>query len=165
MGIKELRQARGWSQEQLADFSGLSLRTIQRVEARNKAGYESLRTLAEAFDIEVTALELELAMDKSSNGWRKRPGWVRAMFFGSGRIRMSKHQHLVLEKLAVVAGLLFLVIGLFGKNGMLTPTPAESPMLLFAALMFLSAYLLSLSARIGDHFSVWPWVYPESDGE
>jgi transcriptional regulator with XRE-family HTH domain len=75
MAMKALRQERKWSQEQLADFSGLSLRTIQRIESSNKAGYESLRALASAFEIEISALELELAMDKSSSGWQRRPGW------------------------------------------------------------------------------------------
>ena len=46
MAMKQLRQDRSWSQEQLADLSGLSLRTVQRIEADNKAGYESLRALA-----------------------------------------------------------------------------------------------------------------------
>ncbi len=161
MGVKELRQERGWSQEQLADNSGLSLRTIQRIEATNKAGYESLRCLALAFQIEVPALELELARDKSSSGWKKRPVWVRALFFGSGRIRMDSHQHILVERFAVVAGLAFLIIGLFFSNGTIASEATKVPMLVFASLMFLSAYLMSLFIRIGNRYSVWPWVDPK----
>ena len=164
MGVKELRQERRLPQEQLADLSGLSLRTIQRVEASNKAGYESLRALALAFEIDVSALELELAMDKSSSGWKKRPAWVRALFFGSGRIQMDSRQHIFVEKFAVVAGVAFVIVGLFGINGTFAPESANVPMLLFASMMFLSAYLMSLIVRIGDRYSVWPWVNPNKIG-
>jgi transcriptional regulator with XRE-family HTH domain len=161
MGVKELRQQRSWSQERLADLSGLSLRTVQRVEACNRAGHESRRALALAFDIDIAALELELAMNKSSRGWKKRPAWVRAIFFGSGRIRMSKRQHVIVEKFSVFAGIAFIAAGLFGTNGTFAPESAKVPMLLFASLLFLSAYLMSLFIRIGDRYSVWPWVDPE----
>ena len=158
MAIKQLRQDRSWSQEQLADFSGLSLRTVQRIEADNKAGYESLRALALAFEIDVSALELELAMDKSSKGWKKRPGWVRAIFFGSGRILMDSRQFLFLEIFAVFGGIAFVIVGLFYTDGTFAPESAKVPMLLFGSLMFLCAYLTSLFIRIGDQYAVWPWV-------
>lgn len=158
MAMKELRQERSWSQEQLADLSGLSLRTVQRIEASNKAGYESLRALALAFEIDVSCLELELAMDKSSKGWKKRPAWVRAIFFGSGRISMGSRQHLLIEKFAVLAGIAFVIAGLFYTDGTFAPESAKAPMLLFASLMFLAAYLMSLFIRIGNRYSVWPWV-------
>ena len=162
MGVKELRQERSWSQEQLADISGLSLRTVQRIEASNKAGHESRRCLALAFEIDVAALELELAMDKSSNGWKKRPAWVRALFYGSGRVRMDKRQHVLVERFAVAAGLALVVTGLFFANGTIAPESARVPMLLCASLMFLAAYLMSLVLRVGNHYSVWPWVDPNN---
>ena len=158
MGVKDLRQERNWSQEKLADLSGLSLRTLQRIEASNKAGYESLRCLALAFEIDVAALELELAMDKSSSGWKKRPAWVRAIFFGSGRIRMDSHQHLLVERFAVVAGTAFVILGLFFADGTIVAESARVPMLVCASLMYLSAYLMSLFIRIGNEYAVWPWV-------
>jgi transcriptional regulator with XRE-family HTH domain len=43
MLIKELRQKRLLSQEQLAELCGLSLRTIQRVESGHRIGFASLR--------------------------------------------------------------------------------------------------------------------------
>lgn len=158
MGVKELRRQRDWSQERLADLSGLSLRTIQRIEASNKAGYRSLRALASAFEIGDSELELELTMDKSSSGWKNRPAWVRAIFFGSGRIRMGPRQHILIERFAVVAGIAFVLIGLVGTNGTFAPESAQVPMLLFASMLFFAAYLMSLFVRIGDQYSVWPWV-------
>ena len=162
MGVKDLRQERNWSQERLADLSGLSMRTVQRIEASNKAGYESLRCLALAFEIDVAALELELAMDKSSSGWKKRPAWVRAIFFGSGRIRMDSHQHLLVERFAVVAGTAFVILGLFFADGTIAAESARVPMLVCASLMYLSAYLMSLFIRIGNAYAVWPWVDAKS---
>lgn len=55
--IKQLRLSRGWSQEQLAQFSGLSVRTIQRVERGHNAGLESLKCIAAAFDIDVVQIQ------------------------------------------------------------------------------------------------------------
>ena len=158
MGVKELRRERSWSQEQLADLSGLSLRTVQRIEAAGKAGDGSLKALASAFEIDESALELELAMSKSSNGWRNRPAWVRAIFFGSGRIRMDSDQHVHVERFAAAAGLVFVIIGLFFTNGTLAPESAKVPLLLCGSLMFLAAYLMSLVVRVGNRHSVWPWV-------
>jgi transcriptional regulator with XRE-family HTH domain len=65
MFIKNLRQIKYLSQENLAELSGLSLRTIQRVESGHRISYASLRSLAAAFDINVDELEQELySMDK-----------------------------------------------------------------------------------------------------
>ncbi len=53
MYIKKLRQIKHLSQEQLAEKSGLSLRTLQRVEAGYRVGYPSLRKLAQYFELDV----------------------------------------------------------------------------------------------------------------
>lgn len=163
MGVRELRRERNWSQEQLAKFSGLSLRTVQRIESSGKAGYGSVSALAAAFEIDDSALERELGMSKSSNAWKKRPAWVRAIFLGSGRVRMDREQHMLIEGCAVAAGILFVIIGMFGTNGRLAGESAKVPMLLFGSLMFLAAYLMALIGRIGNRYSVWPWVEPGKD--
>jgi len=56
MIVRKLRLQRGWSQEQLAEMSGLSVRTIQRIERGKKAGLESLKSLAAVFDVELSNL-------------------------------------------------------------------------------------------------------------
>lgn len=48
--IKKMRLERHWSQEQLAEMSGLSIRTIQRIENGGNAGLESLKSLAAVFE-------------------------------------------------------------------------------------------------------------------
>ena len=54
--VRELRLARGWSQAQLAEMSGLSVRTIQRIETGANPGLESLRELAAVFGVDVSEL-------------------------------------------------------------------------------------------------------------
>jgi transcriptional regulator with XRE-family HTH domain len=51
--IKKMRLERHWSQEQLAEMSGLSIRTIQRLENGENAGLESLKSLASVFEINI----------------------------------------------------------------------------------------------------------------
>ena len=62
MIVRKLRLQRGWSQEQLAHLSGLSTRTIQRIERGQKAGLESLKSLAAVFEIEFSNLAPEIEM-------------------------------------------------------------------------------------------------------
>ena len=59
MNIRELRKQKYWSQDQLAQMSGLSIRTIQRIERDQKAGLESLKALSAVFDIEISELQRE----------------------------------------------------------------------------------------------------------
>jgi transcriptional regulator with XRE-family HTH domain len=54
--LRELRAARQWSQEQLAQLSGLNLRTIQRLESGAKISTESLRALAAVFEVPAESL-------------------------------------------------------------------------------------------------------------
>ncbi len=48
MILKELRISRHLSQEQLAQISGLNVRTIQRIESGKNTSLESLKCLASA---------------------------------------------------------------------------------------------------------------------
>ena len=49
--IKNMRLSKGWSQEQLADFSGLSVRTVQRLERGHSTGLESLNCIAAVLEV------------------------------------------------------------------------------------------------------------------
>ncbi|WP_435785470.1 helix-turn-helix domain-containing protein [Cellvibrio sp.] len=74
MLIRKHREDRGISQEQLAEAAGLSLRTIQRVEAGHRVSYASLRALAATFEINVDLLEQELyAMNNTKDDYIERP--------------------------------------------------------------------------------------------
>lgn len=62
MGVRESRLQRGWSQEQLAQLSGLSVRTIQRIEQGQSAGVESYKSLAAVFGVSFHDLQQETEM-------------------------------------------------------------------------------------------------------
>lgn len=55
--VRRLRTARGWSQEQLAIASGLSLRTIQRVEADGVASMATKVSLAATYGTQLDELD------------------------------------------------------------------------------------------------------------
>jgi transcriptional regulator with XRE-family HTH domain len=57
MMIQKLRLKRGWSQQQLAEFSGLSVRTIQRIEAGQPPSLETLKSLAAVFEVALDSLK------------------------------------------------------------------------------------------------------------
>jgi len=54
--IRAERERRAWSQEHLAEASGLSLRTVQRVETSGAASFETARALAAVFGLAVDQL-------------------------------------------------------------------------------------------------------------
>jgi transcriptional regulator with XRE-family HTH domain len=55
--IKKLRTERGWSQEQLAIASGVSLRTIQRVEAEGIASTSTAVCIAATYGVKLIELQ------------------------------------------------------------------------------------------------------------
>ncbi len=161
--MKGLREERNWSQEKLAALSGLSLRTIQRIEGSNRAGFDSLVALAATFEIEVGALERALAMDKTSSEWKKRPAWVRGLFLGSDRIQMDRQQHRMIEVIAVITGAVFVATGIFGTSGTFVAASAKVPLLVCGSLLFLAAYLMAVIVRVGDQYGVWPCVVSDAE--
>lgn len=65
MSIQELRRNHGWTQEQLAEHAGLSVRTIQRIERGDPATLETLKCLAAVFETSVSQLIQEQKMANS----------------------------------------------------------------------------------------------------
>lgn len=59
MKLRMMRLEKAWSQEQLAEMSGLNVRTIQRIERGQKASFESLKSLAAVFDVHINELRSE----------------------------------------------------------------------------------------------------------
>lgn len=54
--IRKLREDRAWSQDHLAAAAGLSLRTVQRIEAEGNAAPESRMALAAALQVDAATL-------------------------------------------------------------------------------------------------------------
>ena len=57
MVVQEMRLKNGWSQQQLADISGLNVRTIQRIEQGQSASLESFKALGAAFNVDFSQLQ------------------------------------------------------------------------------------------------------------
>lgn len=138
MIIKKLRMERNWSQEQLAEFCGLSVRTIQRVESGNKASIETLKCLASVFEVDISKLTEEITViDKDSNDWKSLPWWFRMSLVGS----RSKRSAILAEFAMLILGFASWVI--IDPNAVITP------------LIFLMAYLIGWVNRYGDRKNVW----------
>lgn len=91
--IKFLRTNNGWSQEQLAEITGLGLRTIQRIEKEGNCSLESKLALSSAFSTSPNELhdekEQSISLKKGINwdgmiGLSISFGLIFAMFFVTG---------------------------------------------------------------------------------
>ena len=155
MFIRVLRRRFRLSQEQLAESSGLSLRTIQRVEAGHRISYASLRALADVFEVDVDKLELELyAMDKTGKEYKELPLWVRLML-GRGWVSSSRRELVFTELVLIGLGTLLVGLSIANSFWQLIYDPKGSA-LYSGLLMFLFAYLTSVCVRVGDKYSAWP---------
>lgn len=59
MLVRKLRLQKGWSQEQLAFMTGLSVRTIQRAERGLPQSLETRKALAAVFEVDISHFEPE----------------------------------------------------------------------------------------------------------
>ena len=66
MDLKKIRLERNWSQDQLADITGVSTRTIQRIENDNPPSLETLKALAAGLDMSVEELKDQAASEPQS---------------------------------------------------------------------------------------------------
>jgi transcriptional regulator with XRE-family HTH domain len=72
MIVKKLRLQKCWSQEQLSQFSGLSVRTIQRIERGQQPSLESLKSIAAVFQININDLQPEKDMTNHNTDSNKK---------------------------------------------------------------------------------------------
>jgi transcriptional regulator with XRE-family HTH domain len=164
MLIRKLREERAISQEQLAEATQLSLRTIQRVEAGHRVSYASLRALAAALDLNVDLLERELyAMNTNKDEYVEKPLWVRLMLnppllASLGRSGLIRHEA------SLVAYAMFAYIASFIVPKVETAywglTTVDLLHLSAFSALFV-AYIASITFRLRDKFKVWTSLKPE----
>ncbi|GAA0202678.1 hypothetical protein GCM10009123_07410 [Kangiella japonica] len=142
MIVKKLREKKQWSQEQLSILSGISVRTIQRIESGNRASLESLKSLAAVFETDIETLQKEIiVIDKSTEEWKAKPFWLRLNLVG-----IRKRSHLIfLEYAFAILGLVAWLGGVF----------FESSLQPFAPALFFSAYITACTIRKADLDKVW----------
>lgn len=68
--LKELRDQNGWSQEVFAKMTGLSVRTIQRIEADGKASGESVLAIASVLN--VSPNEIQANSNEIKVNWSRK---------------------------------------------------------------------------------------------
>ena len=71
MHIRKRRIDKGWSQETLAEVSGLSVRTVQRLERGGKASLETMNALAAVLEVDVSTLTRETGMNEQDDTSRR----------------------------------------------------------------------------------------------
>jgi len=106
MLVQKLRLQRGWSQEQLAIVSGLSVRTIQRIERGQSASLETLATLASVFEIDVSQLTVEKETDMQSIAVNSREAEEAIAF---ERVRKIKKFYLHVAQYVLVIAMLVVI--------------------------------------------------------
>ena len=158
MYVKKLRQKHLYSQEHLSEVSGLSLRTIQRVEQGHRVSYSSLRKLAAAFDIDVDLLERELyAMNSNSDDFTEKPLWIR-LVLGKGWLFGTRRRYEKLTSLFMVSGIVFFVAWISLLFWLRVPALHEllSTCFLTASVaLLLAAWFSMYCIRLGDRYKAW----------
>lgn len=146
MILKPLRLSRHLSQEQLAQMSGLNVRTIQRIESGQKASLESLKCLAAALDVDVETLTRETFMiDKHSENWGKLSPLLKLWFiFNFLQLRPIRNTAVRVETLAHIFGFLFCCVGF-----------ASEAALAGGILLLATAYFFRVLTWQGDKYGLW----------
>ena len=146
MILKQLRIGRHLSQEQLAQMSGLNVRTIQRIESGHNASLESLKCLASALEVDIETLNQEAyTMDKSSTGWQNLPFWLKCWFFLN--FLSVRTTRVVAKRILVIShifGFLFCVFGFVSEAA-----------LAGGLILLANAYLFALLLWQGDKYGIW----------
>lgn len=146
MILKQLRISRHLSQEQLAEISGLNVRTIQRIENGANASVESLKCLAAALDVSVDTLTQEsLLLDRKSDTWKALPLLLKLWFaWNYLQLRPRRVTAVRVEVVCHLFGFVFCILGLFSEAA-----------LVGGLLLLASGYLYSLLKWQGDKYGIW----------
>ncbi|UVW27163.1 helix-turn-helix domain-containing protein [Massilia sp. H6] len=112
MSIQKMRLQRGWSQQQLADASGLSARTVQRLESGQAGSIESMKSIAAVFEVDFSTLITEPAMTNQSPSTPSTPGIEERIAFRQARRVRDYYLHVVIY---LVANVLCIAINLLSS--------------------------------------------------
>lgn len=146
MILKELRISRHFSQEQLAQMSGLNVRTIQRIESGHNASLESLKCLAAALDVDVSSLNQEKFMiDRKSDNWKNLPILMKYWFmFNFLQTRPNRKSASRIEAIGHISGFSFCCLGIISEAA-----------LVGGLLMLATAYTYHFLKWQGDKYGIW----------
>ncbi len=110
--IGELRKARGWTQERLADESGVAVRTIQRFESGQDASLDTISLVANA--LEVSVKDLFVSVDKEGFAVSVDQLDARQSAEQQRRDATTQGFHMLYRGVGILVVLAVLVLGLTG---------------------------------------------------
>lgn len=153
MSFRSWREKKLLSQERVAEICGLSLRTVQRLEAGHRVSYASLRALATAFLVDVDLLERELyAMNRPADDFVEVPRWARVLsdklYFGGNL--PGRRTHLAIEFFSTAFAVL-----VFLTSFVMNDETTSDAVRIGAFVMLVCAFVISLQNRTFDRYDLW----------
>jgi len=146
MILKQLRIARHLSQEQLAQMSGLNVRTIQKVESGQNASFETLKCLASALEVDIETLNQgAYTMNKDTAGWQNLPFWLKCWFFLN--FLSVQTRRAVVRRVCILShlfGFFFCAMGFINEAA-----------LAGGLILLANAYLFALLTWQGEKYGIW----------
>jgi transcriptional regulator with XRE-family HTH domain len=106
------RQTNGWSQEQLSDISGVTVRTVQRVEKAEPSSVDTKRALARAFELEDIdifnrghSFKTAEQMQKDAEDFQERNLMLDAVHATSGKQLADLSEEMTMHNFTIPDGL------------------------------------------------------------
>ncbi|EIZ78399.1 hypothetical protein WSK_3018 [Novosphingobium sp. Rr 2-17] len=142
MIVQTMRLKRGWSQQQLADLSGLNVRTIQRIERGQSASVESFKALGAAFDVDFSQLQENAVRDIA-----RTPEQIEIALAFS-HVRQVRGLAYSLVSYAIGIGALAIINWIYNPHHLIVIYPA-------------AIWGLALVWKAARVFNLLPWFGPE----
>lgn len=142
MIVQQMRVQRGWSQQDLADLSGLNVRTIQRLESGQTISIESFKALGAAFNIDFTQLQQDAVREITATAEQAD------LALALNRVRQRQRLYQRLFRFVVIGSVLLVLSREF----------MPSQMWIVATLAFWGLLIGLDALRI---FEVLPWLTPD----
>jgi transcriptional regulator with XRE-family HTH domain len=154
VSFRSWRERMRLSQERVAEMSGLSVRTVQRLETGHRVSYASLRALATAFRAEVDLLEREFyAVNQPTDEFVEIPRWVRLL---SDRLsfpgpRLTRRDFLIVEAVNIVCAVI-----VFAASFLVSLAGRAAAVRIVAIVPLVCGYLVAVAIRMYDRYRLWP---------
>lgn len=115
MLLRKMRLQRGWSQEHLAEMTGLSTRTIQRIERGHPCSLETLNALASVFETDISTFKPQEQFTMSSDNPNITVEEKEAMKYVEGIKSFYTNLSLFVMFVVIFFGTYYLMLGYFPR--------------------------------------------------
>ena len=154
--ILELRTQRGWTQERLAEVSGVTVRTLQRLEAGNDVSLDTLSRLGKALGVPVRDLFMEAPESEYGKAVSALSETEARSFSDAARIAW---RHIALAVALFVTSPIPVVLLIAGADAGVIPTSVEVAIAIGLGALFLVAAAGAVHlVRASSTFSPFPLI-------